>query len=61
MGSFNVTGVHTDAKASGEHRTVAARAARWSPAQILKVKLDVVGLQEANQSTIYKSHLDYGR
>jgi endonuclease/exonuclease/phosphatase family metal-dependent hydrolase len=59
VASFNISSVSSDAQAHGEHR-------RWRVrrpvvvAQILQQKLDVVGLQEANQSNIYRKSLDYG-
>lgn len=59
VGSFNVSGVNGDSRASGEHRTWRERRP-VVVSQILATKLDVVGLQEANQSTIYKANLDYG-
>jgi endonuclease/exonuclease/phosphatase family metal-dependent hydrolase len=60
VGSFNISGVNNDKNANskrkvwGKRRPVVAK-------QILARKLDVVGIQEANPSSIYKSHLHYGR
>jgi endonuclease/exonuclease/phosphatase family metal-dependent hydrolase len=59
VGSFNVSGVHTDSGARGDHRVWKIRRSKVV-AQILAQKLDVVGVQEANQSTVYKSRLTYG-
>jgi endonuclease/exonuclease/phosphatase family metal-dependent hydrolase len=59
VASFNLFGVNNDAKATGEMKVWRER----RPAvvkQILDQQLDVVGLQEADQSTIYASHLDFG-
>lgn len=59
VGSFNLNGVNNDDRASGNHLVWRLR----RPAvvsQILAKHTDVLGLQEANQSTIYKSHLDFG-
>jgi endonuclease/exonuclease/phosphatase family metal-dependent hydrolase len=56
VGSFNVFGVNADRTSHGEQR-------RWRVrrpvvvSQILGYHLDVVGVQEANQSTIYRSGL----
>lgn len=59
VGSFNVVGVHADSKASGTQHTWLVRRPKVV-AQILGQKLDVLGVQEVNQSSIYKSHLTYG-
>lgn len=59
VGSFNLNGVNNDKNASGDHRVWRERRP-VVVSQILAKKLDVVGLQEANQSTIYKANLDYG-
>ena len=59
VGSFNVSGVHADSAASGEHRVWKVRRPKVV-AQILAQRLDVVGVQEANQSSTYKSRLTYG-
>jgi endonuclease/exonuclease/phosphatase family metal-dependent hydrolase len=59
VGSFNITSVSFDHKARGEQK-------RWKQrrpvivSQILSRKLDVVGLQEANQSSVYRRSLTYG-
>jgi endonuclease/exonuclease/phosphatase family metal-dependent hydrolase len=59
VASFNISSVAFDKSASGEHK-------RWRSrrpvvvSQILRKKLDVVGLQEANQSNIYKRSLTFG-
>jgi endonuclease/exonuclease/phosphatase family metal-dependent hydrolase len=56
VGSFNVFGVNADRTSHGEQR-------RWKVrrpvvvSQILGYHLDVVGVQEANQSTIYRKGL----
>jgi endonuclease/exonuclease/phosphatase family metal-dependent hydrolase len=59
VGSFNVVGVQADAKAHGDQNVWRVRRAKIV-SQILAQKLDVVGVQELNQSSIYKSHLNYG-
>jgi endonuclease/exonuclease/phosphatase family metal-dependent hydrolase len=59
VGSFNISGVHTDSGARGDHRVWKQRRPKVV-AQILAQKLDVVGVQEANQSTVYKNRLTYG-
>jgi endonuclease/exonuclease/phosphatase family metal-dependent hydrolase len=59
VGSFNVSGVHGDSAATGDRRVWKERRPKVV-AQILGEKLDVVGVQEANQSTVYKSRLTYG-
>ena len=59
VGSFNVVGVQADAKAHGDQSTWRTRRAKVV-SQILAQKLDVVGVQELNQSSIYKSQLTYG-
>ncbi|CAN5469582.1 hypothetical protein BH10ACT10_BH10ACT10_15920 [soil metagenome] len=59
VASFNLFGVNNDASAAGEQRTWRAR----RPAvvsQVLRQQADVVGLQEASQSTTYAADLDYG-
>jgi endonuclease/exonuclease/phosphatase family metal-dependent hydrolase len=59
VGSFNITSVSFDHKARGEQK-------RWKQrrpvvvSQILSRRLDVVGLQEANQSSVYRRSLTYG-
>ena len=59
VASFNVFGVNNDAKSTADMRPWRERRAVVA-AQILREQVDVVGLQEANQSTIYGSSLDYG-
>ena len=59
VGSFNVLGVNADAKRRGEHKVWKVRRTAVI-GQILSRDLDVVGLQEANQSTIYKNRLPDG-
>jgi endonuclease/exonuclease/phosphatase family metal-dependent hydrolase len=56
VGSYNVLGVNTDSKHRGEHKVWKVRRTAVI-GQILSRDLDVVGLQEANQSTIYRRHL----
>lgn len=59
VATYNLTGVNTDTSASGDHRVWSVR--RPSVVnQILYHNLDVVGIQEANQSTVYKSRLYFG-
>lgn len=59
VGSFNVVGVHADSKARGNQKTWAKRRSTVVR-QILGQKLDVLGVQEVNQSSIYKRRLYYG-
>jgi len=59
VASFNLGGVSTDAQASGEHRTWRVRRP-VVVSTILSSRPDVLGVQEANQSSIYKASLDYG-
>ncbi|MEO7351789.1 MAG: endonuclease/exonuclease/phosphatase family protein, partial [Marmoricola sp.] len=59
VGSFNVVGVNADSKARGNQKTWARRRSTVV-SQILGEKLDVLGVQEVNQSSIYKRHLHYG-
>jgi endonuclease/exonuclease/phosphatase family metal-dependent hydrolase len=59
VGSFNIVGVNADSGAKGDRRTWRERRPKVV-AQILGEKLDVLGVQEANQSTVYKSRLTYG-
>lgn len=56
VGTFNIVGVNVDSTASGERRVWRARRGTII-GQVLAQHLDVVGLQEANQSTIYRSQL----
>jgi endonuclease/exonuclease/phosphatase family metal-dependent hydrolase len=59
VGSFNVVGVNADSGAGGDRRTWKERRPVVA-SQILAQRLDVVGLQEVNQSSVYKSRLTYG-
>ena len=59
VASFNLSSVSFDSKATGDHRTWRVRRP-VVVAQILRNRPDVLGLQEANQSSIYGSSLDYG-
>ncbi len=59
VASFNVGGVSTDAQASGDHRTWRIRRP-VVVAEILSSRPDVLGVQEANQSSIYPANVDYG-
>ena len=59
VGSFNLVGVNNDTKATSSRRPWRERRPVIVK-QILSRKLDVVGVQEANQSSIYKSRLTYG-
>ncbi len=59
VASFNVGGVFTDPQASGDHRTWRVRRP-VVVSQILSSRPDVLGVQEANQSSIYATSLDYG-
>ena len=59
VASMNVNGVSFDATATGEHRVWRVRRP-VIVAQVLSLRPDVLGVQEANQSSIYKSRLDYG-
>jgi endonuclease/exonuclease/phosphatase family metal-dependent hydrolase len=56
VGSFNVFGVNNDTSASGEQHIWRERRP-VIVSQVLASHLDVVGVQEANQSSIYKSRL----
>jgi endonuclease/exonuclease/phosphatase family metal-dependent hydrolase len=59
VGSFNLSGVNGDNRTTKSHRPWYQRRP-VVVGQILARKLDVVGVQEANQSTIYKKRLRYG-
>ncbi len=59
VASMNLSGVSFDATATGEHRVWRTRRP-VIVAQILSLRPDVLGVQEANQSSIYKARLDYG-
>lgn len=56
FGTFNITTVSADGNASGERRPWRERRTAVI-SQILSRQLDVVGVQEANQSSIYGSRL----
>jgi endonuclease/exonuclease/phosphatase family metal-dependent hydrolase len=59
VASFNISSVAFDKKASGDHEKWKARRPVIVD-QILSRRLDVVGLQEADQSSIYHSSVTYG-
>jgi endonuclease/exonuclease/phosphatase family metal-dependent hydrolase len=59
VGSFNLSSVSFDSQASGDHRTWLERRPTVVY-QILNQKIDVLGLQEANQSKNYAASLDRG-
>ena len=59
VGSFNITGVNADSGAKGDRRTWRERRGKVV-SQIRGQRLDVVGVQEANQSTTYKKRLSFG-
>jgi endonuclease/exonuclease/phosphatase family metal-dependent hydrolase len=59
VGSFNIASVAGDASRRGAHRKWKYRRAVVAR-QILSRHLDVVGLQEASQSRIYKRAMRYG-
>ena len=56
VGTFNIVTVSADGNASGERKVWSQRRGTVI-SQILRQRLDVVGVQEANQSTIYGSRL----
>jgi len=60
VGSFNVLTVSADSTASGERKTWRQRRATVVN-QIVAQDLDVIGLQEANQSPYFEKHLVSGR
>lgn len=60
VGSYNISGVNGDKKASGEHRTWPVRRPVMAK-QVFDQHLDVIGLQEANQSSIYAKSLKFGK
>ena len=60
VASFNLFGVNNDASASADQPTWRARRP-VVVSQVLRQQADVVGLQEANQSTTYAADLDYGQ
>jgi len=59
VASFNISSVSFDGQAAGDHATWRVRRP-VVVSQILNQKIDVLGLQEANQSSKYTSWLDYG-
>src|SRR4051794_5740063 len=59
VGSFNLSSVTFDTQAAGEHRPWLERRP-VVVSQILGEKIDVLGLQEANQSKIYATSLNLG-
>ena len=59
VATMNISGVSFDATATGEHRVWRVRRTNVV-ARILLERPDVLGIQEANQSSIYKTRLDYG-
>ena len=59
VGSFNLVGVNADTRAHGNQKTWKKRRARVVH-QIMARHLDVLGVQEANQSKIYRKRLTYG-
>ena len=59
VGSFNIASVAGDASRRGNHKKWKYRRAVVAR-QILSRHLDVVGLQEASQSRIYKKAMKYG-
>jgi endonuclease/exonuclease/phosphatase family metal-dependent hydrolase len=59
FGSFNLSSVAFDKDATGEHRTWLERRP-VVVSQILAEKLDVLGVQEANQSKIYTTSVTLG-
>ena len=59
VGSFNISNVTYDPKATGDHRVWKDRRATVA-SQILSQKLDVVGVQEANQSYTYSANMVSG-
>lgn len=59
VGSFNISDVSNDSKAAGELHVWRERRPGVVD-EILGQRADVVGLQEANMSTIHSSQLDFG-
>jgi endonuclease/exonuclease/phosphatase family metal-dependent hydrolase len=59
VGSFNISSISGDAKSTGAHKVWKTRRGLIA-SQILAERLDVVGLQEANVSSIYTSRLVTG-
>jgi endonuclease/exonuclease/phosphatase family metal-dependent hydrolase len=58
VGSFNIFGVSWDSRAGGNQRVWKERRPKIVK-QILAQRLDVVGVQEANNSTSHKARLSY--
>src|SRR4051812_35821830 len=59
VGSYNISNLAFDSRASGEHKVWKERRPVIRK-QIMYRHLDVLGLQEANQSSIYKSSVTFG-
>jgi endonuclease/exonuclease/phosphatase family metal-dependent hydrolase len=59
FGTFNLSGVNNDSKASGDMEVWRKRRP-VVVTQILREKIDVLGVQEANPARTYKDRLDYG-
>jgi endonuclease/exonuclease/phosphatase family metal-dependent hydrolase len=59
VGTFNISNLAFDSRAAGEHQVWKKRRPVIRK-QILSQGLDVVGLQEANPSSVYKSSVTYG-
>jgi endonuclease/exonuclease/phosphatase family metal-dependent hydrolase len=59
VGSFNLSSLAFDSKAGGDHEPWKVRRPVVVE-QIINQKVDVLGLQEANQSSIYPTSVDYG-
>ncbi|MFL6081039.1 MAG: endonuclease/exonuclease/phosphatase family protein [Ornithinibacter sp.] len=59
VASFNLSSAAFDAQASGEHRTWRVRRP-VVVAEVMRNRPDVLGVQEANQSSIYTSSVTYG-
>jgi endonuclease/exonuclease/phosphatase family metal-dependent hydrolase len=59
VGTFNISNLAFDSRAAGEHQVWKKRRPVVRR-QILDNHLDVVGLQEANQSSVYTSSVTYG-
>jgi endonuclease/exonuclease/phosphatase family metal-dependent hydrolase len=59
VGSYNISNLAFDSRAAGEHKVWKERRPVIRK-QILYRHLDVVGLQEANPSSVYKSSVSYG-
>src|SRR5690349_2420979 len=59
FGTFNLSGVNNDSKASGDFKVWRKRRP-VVVTQILREGIDVLGVQEANPSRTYSSRLDFG-